>query len=158
MATNEDTRLSLEATDRFIQSFTTISCISSHIYLKQRYVFLHRRTTRVNGSTRRLTSFFWARGKPPGYCAISFWAHCGRGSNICRTARPERILAHIPRALRLVHSGKKSGDRSRSARLQCLRAGNQAYRTVHDTTYGLKHQPHTPVNILRGATSDRIKF
>ena len=39
------------------------------------------------------------------------------------TARPERILAHIPHALRLVHSADKSGDRSSSARPECLRAG-----------------------------------
>ncbi len=51
----------------------------------------------------------------------------GRGEeqyfNTFSTARPERILAHIPHALRLVHSADKSGDRSRSARQKCLRAG-----------------------------------
>ena len=41
-------------------------------------------------------------------------------------ARPERILAHIPHALRLVHSADKSGDRSRSAHQERRRAGNYA--------------------------------
>ena len=43
------------------------------------------------------------------------------------TARPERILAHIPHALRLVHSADKSGDHISTARQQRLRAGSREH-------------------------------
>ena len=46
--------------------------------------------------------------------------------NTFSNARPERILAHIPHALRLVYSADKSGDHISTARPDCLRAGNIA--------------------------------
>ena len=59
-------------------------------------------------------------------------------------ARPERILAHIPHALRIVHSFCKSGDHISTARHDCLRAGNLARHQAQiqeKKTYWPKHQP-----------------
>ena len=69
-------------------------------------------------------------GRVPSGRAIAQYLS-GRGEeyrfNTFSTARPERILAHIPHALRLVHSPDKSGDRSRLARQEGLRAGSRAH-------------------------------
>ncbi len=93
-----------------------------------------------------------------GYRAVSFWAQDSSPVPFILRRAPRKDTRAYPSRASPRFQCRQSGDRSRSARQECLRAGNQAYRTVHDTTYGLKHQPHSPVNILRGATSDRIKF
>jgi len=77
------------------------------------YIFVHK-----NQPRKRYTSIFGgARGKPPGYRAVSFQARRrAHHFNAAEVPRPERILAHIPHALRLVHSDYKSGDQISTAR------------------------------------------
>ena len=72
-------------------------------------------------------------GRVPSGRAIAQYLS-GRGEehifNTLPSARPERILAHIPHALRLVYRDSKSGDHISTARPECLRAGKSTTQTL----------------------------
>ncbi len=73
------------------------------------------------------SSFFFGR-VPSGRAIAQYLSGRGQAQRFksSAVARPERILAHIPHALRLVASADMSGDHVSTARPECLRAGSNA--------------------------------